>query len=133
MYMHRIENTALLTADKLIKAIPEVDWLHGHSGELISVESAEKIGLLLVDELKNVDDSDDVFFDSYCEKKYVLCDIMTYMCPELKKRLLAMGRDEYKKTNNIDELMVRIKDKNYAHWKNLEKHLVLDNLNDVLL
>ena len=133
MYMHRIERTGLLTAEKLIKEIPEVDWLHGHSGELISVESAEKLGLLLTDELKNVDDSDDVFFESFNQKQYVLSDILTYMCPELKKRLVAMGRNECKSTDNIDELMVAIKDKNYAHWRNLEKHLYLKYLSDVLL
>lgn len=68
MYMHRIENTGMLTAENLIEAIPEVDWLHGHSGELISIESAEKLGLLLVKELKDVKESDDIFFDSFCYK-----------------------------------------------------------------
>lgn len=41
MYMHRIGNTNILSAEKLTKAIPEVDWLHGHSGEILSVECAE--------------------------------------------------------------------------------------------
>ena len=86
MYIHRIDNTNILSAEKLTKAIPEVDWLHGHSGEILSVECAEKLGLLLVDELKKVDPSENVYFDSYNQKKYVLADILTFMCPELKKR-----------------------------------------------
>ena len=133
MYMHRIEKTGLLTADKLIKEIPEVDWLHGHSGELMSIESAERLGLLLVKELKDVDECDDIFFDSYCEKKHVLNDILTFMCPELKTRLLAMGRDNYKRTNNVDELMIRIQDEDYANWDKIEEHLVLEELNDIML
>jgi hypothetical protein len=32
MYMHRLENTNILSAEKLGQVIPEVDWLHGHSG-----------------------------------------------------------------------------------------------------
>ena len=40
-YMHRIEKTGLMTADRLAKAVPNVDWLHGHSGEMLSVEDAE--------------------------------------------------------------------------------------------
>ena len=64
-FMHKIEKTNVLTSDKLIQAIPEVDWLHGHSGELLSVESAEKLGMLLFNELRKLDDSDmNVYFDS---------------------------------------------------------------------
>lgn len=47
MYMHRIDKTNILSAEKLTKAIPEVDWLHGHSGEILSVECAEKLGFFL--------------------------------------------------------------------------------------
>lgn len=133
MYMHRIENTGMLTAEKLIEAIPEVDWLHGHSGELISIESAEKLGLLLVKELKDVKESDDIFFDSFCDKKYVLNDILTFMCPELKSRLIAMGRNTCKTTDNVDELMIQIQDEDYSNWDKIEEHLVLDELNGIML
>lgn len=132
-YMHRIEKTGLMTADRLIEAVPEVDWLHGHSGELISVESAEKLGLFMVNELKDADENDDVYFDSYNQKKYVLADILTFMCPELKKRLLAMGKNKSPKIRDINELMVNIEDEDYSNWNSLEDHLSLKMLDDVLL
>lgn len=132
-YMHRIENTGLMTADRLIKAVPEVDWLHGHSGELISVESAEKLGLFIVNELKNVEENDDVYFDSYNQKKYVIGDILTFMCPKLKKRLLTMGKNNSPKINDINELMVHVDDKDYLNWTSIEEHLSLEMLNGVLM
>ena len=133
MYMHRIEKTGILTADRLSAAVPDVDWLHGHSGEMISVEDAEKLGLFLVDELKNVEESRNVFFDSYCEKRYVLNDIMTFMCPELKRRLQAMGRSEEKQIMDINNLMVSIQDEDYSHWDILEEHLKVEELNGILM
>ena len=71
-YMHRIENTRILTADRLQKAVPEVDWLHGHSGEMLTIESAEKLGLFLVDELKRVEANKDIYFDDYIYLKVSL-------------------------------------------------------------
>lgn len=133
MYMHRIEQTHLLTADKLMQAIPEVDWLHGHSGELLSVESAEKLGLLLADELRKVESSVDMYFDSYNEKKYVIADILTYMCPELKKRLLSMRKIDNKHLRNIHNLMIHIDDEDYERWDKIEEHLSLTRLNGILM
>lgn len=132
-YMHRIEKTGLMTADRLIQAVPEVDWLHGHSGELISVESAEKLGLFLVNELKGIEENDDMYFDSYNQKKKVIGDILTFICPELKKRLLAMGKNEAPKIKDINELMVHVDDDYYSAWTNLEDHLSLVELNGLLL
>ena len=132
-YMHRIEKTGLMTADRLIQAVPEVDWLHGHSGELISVESAEKLGLFMVSELKNVDENDDIYFDSYNQKKYVIADILTFMCPELKKRLLAMGKNKSPEITDINELMVKVDDEDYLKWASIEEHLSLEKLNGILL
>ncbi len=133
MYMHRIEHTNILSAEKLIEAIPEVDWLHGHSGELLSIENAEKLGLFLVNELKQVESSEHVYFNSYNEKKYVLADILTYMCPELKKRLLALRKINNKRLRNIHNMMVNIDDEDYDSWDKIEDHLSLAKLNGILL
>lgn len=132
-YMHRIEKTGILTIDRLQKAVPEVDWLHGHSGEILSIESAEKLGLFLVEELKKIDASEDMFFDKYCEKRGVLSDIMTFMCTELKKRLKVAGRIENKRWRNIHDLMVKIEDENYEQWDNIEEHLSLEKLDGILM
>lgn len=133
MYMHRIEKTKILTAEKLYKAIPDVDWLHGHSGELLSIENAEKLGLFLVDELRKVDDCDDVFFDDYEQKKYVLSDILTFMCPKLKKRLMSQGKNKSPHITDINELMVEIKDEDYDSWSSLEDHINLERLSGILM
>lgn len=37
------DEPATITADKLSEAIPEINWMHGHSGELLSEETAEKL------------------------------------------------------------------------------------------
>lgn len=44
--MNAIEpkDTPLLSLEKLQKAIPEIDWTKGHSGELLSEEVVEKLG-----------------------------------------------------------------------------------------
>ncbi|MBO4315080.1 MAG: hypothetical protein J5867_03810 [Prevotella sp.] len=133
MYMHRIEKTNILSAERLMKEIPEVDWLHGHAGELLSTEVAEKLGLLLVDELRKVNDCNDVFFDTYNQKLYVLADILTFMCPDLKKRLLAMGKCNDKKLKDINEMMVKPNDEDYFHWDKIEEHLSLEKLNGLLM
>lgn len=133
MYMHRIEKTGILTADRLQEAIPDVDWLHGHSGEILSVENAEKLGLFLVNELRTIEESKDMYFDSYNEKKYVLSDILTYMCPELKKKLKQLGKLSNKRLRNINNMMVCIDDDNYSKWDVIEDHISLEKLNDVLL
>lgn len=132
-YMHRIEKTGLMAADRLIQAIPEVDWLHGHSGELLPVASAEKLGLYIVNELKTVEESENLFFDSFNQKQYVLADILTFMCPELKKRLLAMGKNKDPEIQDVNNLMVRIEDEDYSNWISLEDHLSLKKLNGVML
>ncbi len=133
MYMHRIEKTNLIPAERLIQDIPEVDWLHGHSGELLSTESAEKLGVLLVDELRKVYENDDLYFDSYNQKKYVLADILTFMCPELKKRLLVMGKNRDEQINDINDLMVSIDDEDYLNWDKIEDHLHLKDLDGLLM
>ena len=133
MYMHRLEKTNILSADHLMKEIPEVDWLHGHAGELLSIEVAEKLGLLLVDELCKIDECDDVYFDSYNQKQYVIADILSFMCPELKKRLLAMGKNNSPKIKNINELRVHVDDEDYLNWTTIEDHLSLEELNGVLM
>ena len=103
MYMQRLENTGLLSAERLMQDIPEIDWLHGHAGELLSVEIAEKLGIFLVTELMKVEDNDDIYFDSYNQKKYVLADILTFMCPNLKQRLVELGKNK-SKDNDINEI-----------------------------
>ena len=122
-----------MAADRLIQAIPEVDWLHGHSGELLPVASAEKLGLYIVNELKTVEESENLFFDSFNQKQYVLADILTFMCPELKKRLLAMGKNKDPEIQDVNNLMVRIEDEDYSNWISLEDHLSLKKLNGVML
>lgn len=37
----------ILTLEELTEAIPEVDWLHGHSGEILAPEFAERLWRLL--------------------------------------------------------------------------------------
>lgn len=133
MYMHRIEKTGVLTADRLQAAIPEVDWLHGHSGEILSIEAAEKLGRFLVDELKTIEEGPDMYFDSYNQKKYVLGDILTFMCPDLKSRLKKAGRIENKRLRNLNNLMVHVEDEDYMQWGNIEDHLTLRKLNGILL
>lgn len=133
MFMNRIEETGILTADRLQETIPEVDWLHGHSGEILSIESAEKLGLFLINELKNIDDGKDMYFDDYNQKRYVLVDILTFMCPELKKRLKAMGKLNNKRLRNINNMMVHVDDEEYSKWDILEEHLSLEKLNGILL
>ena len=46
------DESPLLTADELYAAIPDVDWLHGHSGELLSPENALKLIALLKEKLR---------------------------------------------------------------------------------
>lgn len=132
-YMHRIEHTGILTIDRLQNIVPEVDWLNGHSGEILSVEKAEKLGLFLVDELKCVEAGKDIYFDTYNQKSQVLSDILTFMCPELKKRLLAAGKIDNKRLRNINNLMVSIEDEDYSRWDDIEKHLRLEQLNGLLM
>ena len=132
-FMHRIERTRILSSDKLYKAVPNVDWLHGHSGELLSVGDAEKLGLFLVDELRKVNSCEDVYFDDYNEKQYVIADILTYMCPELKKRLLSLRKIDNKHLRNINNMMVSVDDECYESWDNLEEHLSLTKLNGILI
>lgn len=133
MYMHRIEKTGILTANRLQAAIPEVDWLHGHSGEILSIEAAEKLGRFLVDELKTIEEGPDMYFDSYNQKKYVLGDILTFMCPDLKSRLKKAGRIENKRLRNLNNLMVHVEDEDYMQWENIEDHLTLRRLSGILL
>ncbi len=132
-FMHRIEKTGLMTVDKLIKAIPNVDWLHGHSGEMLSVEDAELLGLFMVNELKNAEENEDVYFDSFNQKRYVLNDILTFMCPELKKRLLLMGKSNEKDITDINKLAVKIEDEDYINWNKIEDHLTLEELGFILM
>ena len=132
-YMHRIEETGLMAADHLIEAVPEVDWLHGHSGELLSVENAEKLGLFIVNELKDVEENENIYFDSYNQKQYVIGDILTFMCPQLKKRLLELGKNKGPEIKDINELMVHVDDEDYSQWDNIEDHLSLEMLNGVLM
>lgn len=89
--------------------------------------------MLLVDELKKVAPSENVYFDSYNQKKYVLADILTFMCPELKKRLLYMRKIDNKRLRNIHNLMVKIEDEEYGKWTQLEDHLSLSKLNGILM
>ena len=89
--------------------------------------------MFLVDELKNVDSSENIYFDSYNQKKYVLADILTFMCPELKKRLLSMRKIDNKRLRNVHNLMVKIEDEEYEKWTQIEDHLSLTKLNDILM
>ena len=58
---------------------------------------------------------------------------LTFMCPELKKRLKAAGRIDNKRLRNINNMMVHIDDEDYEHWDNIEEHLTLERLNGVLM
>lgn len=89
--------------------------------------------MFLVDELRRVENNEDLCFDTYCEKRYVLADILTFMCPELKKRLKAAGKIDNRRLRNINNMMVHLEDENYEQWDNIEDHLSLRKLNGVLL
>jgi hypothetical protein len=131
--MNRIEKTGLMTAEKLIQVIPEVDWLHGHSGEMLTIENAEKLGLFIVNELKDVGEDINIYFDSYNQKKYVLADILTFMCPKLKERLLVLGKNRSSEEKDVNNLMIHIDDEDYSNWSYIEDHLSLEMLNGILL
>lgn len=133
MFMQDPTKTGLLTGEQLVSAIPIVDWLHGHSGELVSVENAEQLALFMVGQLKTQENGDFLMFEDFNEKKYVLSDIMTFLCPELKKKLLSMGRNTSPEVTDINNLMVTIKDKAYHTWRNLERHLQLEELNGIMM
>ena len=87
----------------------------------------------MVNELKGIDENDDMYFDSYNQKQYVIGDILTFMCPELKKRLLAMGKIGNPKIKDINELMVNVDDEDYSNWSKIEDHLSLEELNGILM
>lgn len=92
MFMHRIEKTGLLTAEKLNREIPEVNWEHGHSGEMLSVEAAEKLGLLIGRELMFQEDGEDLKFEEFSQKPYVISDFLGYLCPQLKQKFIDEGK-----------------------------------------
>ena len=55
------------------------------------------------------------------------------MCPELKKRLLGMGKNKDPEIQDINELMIHVDDEDYSNWTLLEDHLSLEMLNGVLM
>lgn len=55
------------------------------------------------------------------------------MCPELKKRLLSMRKIDNKRLRNVHNLMVKIEDEEYEKWTQIEDHLSLTKLNDILM
>ena len=87
-----------------------------------------------VDEMKKVDEkNEDFYFDTFNEKSYVLADILTFMCPNLKKKLLAMAKNDSPKIKDINNLMVRLDDQNYTEWNKIEDHIHLEELNGILM
>ena len=91
MFMQRIERTHLLTAEKLNREIPEVNWEHGHSGEMLSVEVTEKLALFVGKELMFQEDNEDLKFDEFQQKPYVIGDFLGYLCPKLKQKFIDEG------------------------------------------
>ena len=55
------------------------------------------------------------------------------MCPQLKKRLLELGKNKDPEIKDINELMVHVDDEDYSQWDNIEDHLSLEMLNGVLM
>ncbi len=98
-FMQRIEDKMILTADRLKEVIPEIDWEKGHSGVLLSPEVAEKLALEVANQLLHTDEDKNLKFDEYNEKKWVIKDIVGYLCPQLKQRLYNNGRlcEDYRK------------------------------------
>lgn len=125
--------TGLLTGDDICRNIPGIDWLHGHSGELIPVDKAEELAMHVINVLKNQEDGDHLKFNESDEKKYVLQDIMTFLCPKLKRRLLDMGKTSRPEITDIDNLMVEFTDEDYQRWKSIEHHIILRRLNGLLM
>lgn len=130
LFMQDIDKTGKLTADVLRREIPDVDWEHGHSGELLSVEQGEKLGRLILNELLSVENSAAFQYDDFEEKKYVLSDIVTFLCPKLKTELLNAGRNE-SSIQDINNLMIRFVDTDYESWDTPSEHMVLDKLNGI--
>lgn len=133
LFMQDPAKSNILSGEELCSAVPEVDWMHGHSGELLSTENAEKLALFMVKSLKDVDDCEYLKFDDYDQKMYVLNDIMTFMCPQLKKTLLEHGKNTSPEIKDINNLMVSIIDEDYSEWETLEDHLELEELNGIMM
>lgn len=132
-FMQYPEKTGLLTGESLCNAIPDVDWMHGHSGELINVEQAERLALYMVKTLKDAKDGEFLKFENYSQKEYVLSDIMTFLCPSLKRELLAMGKNLSPEITDINNLAVCITDEDYGQWNHLEDHLELEKISCMML
>ena len=92
LFLQKPEKTGLLTASRLNEAVPEVDWEHGHSGELLSVENGEKLVLFFGNELLHAEENEDLVFDSFECKQYVIGDLVGFLSPELKRKLRKNGR-----------------------------------------
>jgi len=99
IFMQRIEKKLLLTADKLSKIVPKIDWEKGHSGILLTPGTAEKLALAIGNELLHAEDDENLVFDSFCGKEDVISSSVGYLCPKLKKSLLEKNRvdEEVKK------------------------------------
>ena len=58
---------------------------------------------------------------------------MTFLCPELKRRLLGMGKTSRPDITDTDNLMVEFTDEDYQEGKSIENHLILRRLNGLLM
>jgi hypothetical protein len=91
-FMQRIEKKRILTKDTLCKSVPEIDWEKGHSGVLLSAETSERLALAVGNELLHAKGDADLVFDSFDEQRGVICDMVGYLCPTLKRRLIEENR-----------------------------------------
>jgi hypothetical protein len=76
-----------------------------------------------------------ISYDSYEEKHYVICDMITYLCPQLKERLLKEGKiaDDYKPAKEITDIGVNYDEGAVKSNTSLEDILYLTKINGELI
>lgn len=113
-FMVHPEKASILTADVLMKEIPEFDWTGGHSGRLLDEDAAGKLEMLWADYLyanKNLFKSENDegvaafydynFYDRYCDESFMsrLQSVQKYL---IKKHGDACEICGYKNPNLAD-------------------------------
>lgn len=134
-FMNHCEKTGILTAQRLNEVIPEVDWEHGHSGELLSVDAGEKLALFIGNELLHAEEGDNLVIDDFEQKPYVIGDTVGFLCPELKRKLRKAGKTtdecfyESGRPRQINDLLVHYDNEKVTPGCRLEDILYLKRKN----
>ncbi|EGN57434.1 hypothetical protein PRBRB14_22050 [Hallella multisaccharivorax DSM 17128] len=134
-FIQDIDKQRAFTSDELSEVLPNIDWDHGHSGVQLSIEDSEKLALYLGNMMLHMKEDKYITYDSYEEKHYVICDMITYLCPQLKERLLKEGKiaDGYKPAKEITDIGVNYIENAVKENTCLEDILFLTNINGELI